>query len=228
MEDLGMLVLRAVLRWQPASPPVVLVTIARTWGSSSRPSGSLMAINEKGETIGSASGGIEDDLIDQGRADDVQAVCSTTKPALQRYGISDDDAHREGRHDGVPRLENTRLSPFLEAQACLVVTGAGNLSSHLCQMAMSFDFERLVCEPREHRSDWHLDGVIVNGKLPENLLQRWPDARTAVVAPTQEPKSDDLVLIDALQSNAFYVGTIGSLPQPRPLLPRLSAEFTVA
>lgn len=50
MENLGMLILRAVLRWQSAGQPVVLVTIARTWGLSSRPQGSLMAINERGET----------------------------------------------------------------------------------------------------------------------------------------------------------------------------------
>ena len=57
MEDLDTLVLRTALDWQAAGLPVVLVTVARTWGSSPRPPGSLMAINGRGETAGSVSGG---------------------------------------------------------------------------------------------------------------------------------------------------------------------------
>lgn len=42
----------------------MLVTVARTWGSSPRPPGSLLAINARGETVGPVSGGcIEDDLV---------------------------------------------------------------------------------------------------------------------------------------------------------------------
>ena len=52
MEDLDTQVLRTALGWQAAGLPVVLVTVARTWGSSPRPPGSLMAINGRGETVG--------------------------------------------------------------------------------------------------------------------------------------------------------------------------------
>ena len=44
MEDLDTRVLRAALTWQQAGQPAVLVTVARTWGSSPRPVGSMMAL----------------------------------------------------------------------------------------------------------------------------------------------------------------------------------------
>ncbi len=70
----------------------------------------------------------------------------------------------------------------------------------------------IVCDPREeHRASWQLAGVTVSHEMPDDLILRLkPDARTAVVALTHDPKLDDLALIDALQSDAFYVGAIGS------------------
>lgn len=52
---------------------------------------------------------------------------------------------------------------------------------------------------------------MVSHEMPDDLILRLqPDARTAVIALTHDPKLDDLALIDALQSDAFYVGAIGS------------------
>ena len=262
MEDLDTLVLRTAVAWQAAGLPVVLVTVARTWGSSPRPPGSLMAINGRGETVGSVSGGcIEDDLILRIREGGVQAACATDAPAVLRYGISADEAHRfglpcggtvelvlepvsshsrliellqacqqrrstervldlhtgevalrKGRRDGVPRLDDSHLTTYLGPQARLILIGAGDLSRFMCQMALSLGFEVIVCDPREeHRTGWNLDGVVVSREMPDDLILRLrPDARTAVVALTHDPKLDDLALIDALQSEAFYVGAIGS------------------
>jgi xanthine/CO dehydrogenase XdhC/CoxF family maturation factor len=89
MEDLDTLVLRTAVNWHAAGQPVVLVTVARTWGSSPRPPGSLMAINGRGETVGSVSGGcIEDDLIHRIKEGGVQAACASLTPEVLRYGIS--------------------------------------------------------------------------------------------------------------------------------------------
>ena len=97
MEDLDTIVLRTARGWQQQGLAVILVTVARTWGSSPRPPGSLLAINERGETVGSISGGcIEDDLISRIRDEGVQAVCADALPQVQRYGISADQAHRFG------------------------------------------------------------------------------------------------------------------------------------
>lgn len=277
MEDLDTRVLRTTLRWQAAGLRVVLVTVARTWGSSPRPPGSLMAINERGETVGSVSGGcIEDDLIQRIREGGVQAACASDTPALLRYGISADEAHRfglpcggtvelvlepvsahsqieelllackqrkstervldlatghvalhEGRRDGVPQLDEHRLVTYLGPQVRLIVIGAGDLSGYLCQMALSLGFEVTVCDPREEqRAGWALDGVVMSREMPDDLILRLrPDSRTAVVALTHDPKLDDLALIDALQSEAFYVGAIGSRRNTAQRQARLREHF---
>jgi len=277
MEDLDTLVLRTAVEWQAAGLPVVLVTVARTWGSSPRPPGSLMAINGRGETVGSVSGGcIEDDLIRRIKEGGVQAACATDTPAVLRYGISADQAHRfglpcggtvelvleplcshsrleelllacqqrrctermldlstgqvtlqESRRDGMPRLTDSQLTTCLGPQARLILIGAGDLSRFMCQMALSLGFEVIVCDPREeHRAGWRLDGVTLSHEMPDDLILRLrPDARTAVVALTHDPKLDDLALIDALQSEAFYVGAIGSRRNTAQRRERLHEHF---
>ena len=74
MIDINLLVLEKAVAWHDAGLPVWLVTVARTWGSSPRPPGSIMAINGQGQVAGSVSGGcIEDDLLDRIREGRLQA-----------------------------------------------------------------------------------------------------------------------------------------------------------
>ena len=66
MENLDVMVLRTLLAWRQAGQRALLATVVRTWGSSPRPVGSIMALCETGAVVGSVSGGcIEDDLIDR-------------------------------------------------------------------------------------------------------------------------------------------------------------------
>jgi xanthine dehydrogenase accessory factor len=87
-----------------------------------------------------------------------------------------------------------------------------------------------VCDPRqEHRAGWDLDGVVLSHEMPDDLILRLqPDARTAVVAVTHDPKLDDLALIDALQSDAFYVGAIGSRRHSELRKTRLHEHFDLS
>ena len=64
MENLDVMVLRTLRDWRLAGRRALLSTVVRTWGSSPRPIGSIMALAEDGAVVGSVSGGcIEDDLI---------------------------------------------------------------------------------------------------------------------------------------------------------------------
>lgn len=280
MEDLDTLVLRRAQAWLADGLPAVLVTVARTWGSSPRPPGSLMAINGQGETVGSVSGGcIEDDLIRSIREGGIQAVCAQGRPTVLRYGISADQAHRfglpcggtvelvleplapasrldqlleaclqrrstervldlntgqvelrEGRRDGVPHLDGDRLVTYLGARVRIIVIGAGDLSHFLCAMALGLGFEVIVCDPRpDYNASWSMPGVEISREMPDDLVLRLkPDARTAVVALTHDPKIDDLALIDALQSEAFYVGAIGSRRNSAQRRERLKTHFDLS
>ena len=280
MEDLDTLVLRTALGWHTNGLKVVLVTVARTWGSSPRPPGSLMAINERGDTVGSVSGGcIEDELIHRIREEGVQLICTEMKPTVLRYGISAEEAHRfglpcggtvelvlevisihsrldelllhcenrvstrrsldlltgqvqlqTGQRDGGPVLNEATLVTYLGPQARLIVIGASDLSRYLCQMALGLGFTVIVCEPREeYRASWQLDGVVLTSEMPDDVILRLqPDARTAIIALTHDPKLDDLALIDALHSNAFYVGAIGSRRNSEHRRERLRQHFNIS
>ena len=97
MESIDLLVLRTARDWLAAGERVLLATVARTWGSSPRPVGSMMALRNDGRVIGSVSGGcIEDDLIHRyTRAHGGQGMQGGL-PEVVRYGVSADEAHRFG------------------------------------------------------------------------------------------------------------------------------------
>jgi xanthine dehydrogenase accessory factor len=94
----------------------------------------------------------------------------------------------------------------------MLVIGAGQLSRALAQMALGLDFEVTVCDPRE---EYHLTldvpGTIFSKAMPDDLaIEMQLDPHTAVVAVTHDPKLDDLALLEALKSPAFYIGALGS------------------
>jgi len=94
----------------------------------------------------------------------------------------------------------------------LLIIGAGQLSRFLAQVALGMDYQVTVCDPREeYREGWSVAGVEVMTEMPDDLvLDMKLDRRSAVVALTHDPKLDDLALMEALKSDAFYVGAIGS------------------
>lgn len=107
MENLDLLVLTQLLSWRLQGQKALLATVVRTWGSSPRPVGSIMALCETGAVVGSVSGGcIEDDLIYRYKSNGTQAAHLADEPTThdipvsppQRvtYGVSADEAHRFG------------------------------------------------------------------------------------------------------------------------------------
>jgi xanthine dehydrogenase accessory factor len=94
----------------------------------------------------------------------------------------------------------------------MLVIGAGQLSRALAQMALGLDFEVTVCDPREeYHLTWDVPGTIFSKAMPDDLaIEMQLDPHTAVVAVTHDPKLDDLALLEALKSPAFYIGALGS------------------
>ena len=94
----------------------------------------------------------------------------------------------------------------------MLVIGAGQLSRALAQMALGLDFEVIVCDPREeYHLTWDVPGTTFSTAMPDDLaVELQLDPHTAVVAVTHDPKLDDMVLLEALKSPAFYVGALGS------------------
>ena len=94
----------------------------------------------------------------------------------------------------------------------MVIIGSGQLSRALAPIAQALDFEVICCDPREEYGlTWDVPGSIFSTKMPDDLVvELQPDAHTAVVAVTHDPKLDDMALLEALKSPAFYVGALGS------------------
>ncbi|MFM0222090.1 XdhC family protein [Paraburkholderia dipogonis] len=94
----------------------------------------------------------------------------------------------------------------------LLLIGAGQLSALVAIIAGSLDFDVLVCDPREEFCAL-LDPAVarwVPGMPDDVVLAIGVDAHTAIVALTHDPKLDDMALTEALKSQAFYVGALGS------------------
>ena len=266
MENLDVMVLRTLRDWRAAGKRALLATVVRTWGSSPRPVGSIMALADDGSVVGSVSGGcIEDDLIfryTQAYAGKGEARSMPSgPPALVKYGVTADEAHRFGlpcggtlelllEHDPdaaalsrlVATLETGRLvrrsvdlatgavslepadvpSELLIDERHMVNTfgpeyrmlliGAGQLTEYLATMALFSGFAVTVCDPREeYRRAFNVPGAELVNDMPDDVVTAFkPDRRSCVVALTHDPKLDDLALLEALGTEAFYVGAIGS------------------
>jgi xanthine dehydrogenase accessory factor len=94
----------------------------------------------------------------------------------------------------------------------MLLIGAGQLTEYLATMALFSGFAVTVCDPREeYRGAWSVAGVRVLSQMPDDVVSNFkPDRRSCVIALTHDPKLDDLALLEALRTEAFYVGAIGS------------------
>ncbi len=108
----------------------------------------------------------------------------------------------------------------------LLLIGAGQLSQAVAQMASMLDFEVLVCDPREEYAALLPAGATRVLGMPDDVVRELnADAHTAIVALTHDPKLDDMALMEALRSNAFYIGALGSQRNTDTRKARLKEHF---
>jgi xanthine dehydrogenase accessory factor len=285
--DLDAVVSQA-LAWRAAGRKVALATVARTWGSSPRPAGSKLCVNDAAEFVGSVSGGCIEGAVIQ---DGLEVMAGGGSRMLE-FGVSDETAWEVGLacggkvevfveavapDDGVGGVSRAVLEQLLEARrtqravvlvtsldgsghrvvavpagpapgdalsaavagvarrdqaelidaglaggACLfepqlpplrlIIVGAVHVAQPLAEMAAVAGFAVTIVDPRR--------AFATAARFPgQDLVVRWPDvalgellpdARTAVVTLTHDPKLDDPALVAALASPAFYIGCLGS------------------
>ena len=112
----------------------------------------------------------------------------------------------------------------------LLIIGAGQMTQYLAQMALGLDYQVLICDPREEYADgFAVPGTTLTRDMPDDVVTAFaPDGHSAVVALTHDPKLDDLALMEALKSPAFYVGAIGSRVNQAKRKQRLAEHFDVS
>jgi xanthine dehydrogenase accessory factor len=117
-----------------------------------------------------------------------------------------------GRWQDVLEFDGALLSSVHGPRWRLVLIGAGQLTRYLAEMARMLDYHVVVIDPREeYANGWDLASVPLERGMPDDLVRELQlDGHSAIVALTHDPKLDDLALMEALKSAAFYVGAIGS------------------
>ena len=125
------------------------------------------------------------------------------------------------------QLTDTTLTTHHGPRWRLVLIGAGQMTQYLAQMARALDYEVLVCDPREeYATGFAIEGATLSRQMPDDLLTELKvDGHTAIIALTHDPKLDDLALMEALRSPAFYVGAIGSRANQSKRKQRLIEHF---
>ncbi|UZE96886.1 XdhC family protein [Alkalimarinus alittae] len=95
----------------------------------------------------------------------------------------------------------------------MLLLGAGEVSHYVAQMANSVGFAVTLCDPRESfLQGWQQEGVEVIQCLPDDLVRaRFHDPYCAILALAHDPRVDDMALMEALKTEAFYIGAMGSL-----------------
>jgi xanthine/CO dehydrogenase XdhC/CoxF family maturation factor len=85
-------VLERAAAWSEGGLGVALATVVSTWGSAPRPAGSQLAVNERGEFVGSVSGGCIEAAVVREALDAIR----DGKPRLLDYGVTHDRAWEVG------------------------------------------------------------------------------------------------------------------------------------
>ncbi len=95
----------------------------------------------------------------------------------------------------------------------LFIIGAGMVSQYLADMAQRLDYGVAVCDPRRDLLDaFAVDGTVRLCSMPDDAVKAHADdPMTAIVALTHDPRIDDMGLMEALKTSAFYVGAMGSV-----------------
>jgi len=256
MQSLDLDVLERALEWRREGRRVWLLSVARTFGASPRPPGSLAAIRDDGILVGSVSGGcIEDDLVRR------REEYAGRKPHFVSYGVTADEARRFGLPCGgeLEILVESEVAPAdLEAllariaegrivarqvdlatgawslaaasasDECertdtrftsvhgprwrMLVIGASEIAHYLAEIAATVDYQVFVCDPREeYRTAWRSANAKWIDGMPDDAVTAFrPDPHSVVLTVSHDPRLDDMALLEALKSDACYVGAVGS------------------
>jgi len=240
----------------------------KTWGSSPRPIGAMMACTMDGELVGSISGGcIEEDFLEQLRDGSLKTQYDgESKPFLVKYGVTAEEQARLKlpcggqlhvlleyidstkvnidvfqrlavdleNHNRVSRIvdlnngvisaaaessedavviEGSRMTHSLSPMYRLLILGAGDVAKFVAEMAIALEYDVTLCDPRPNYLDnWHVPGVETTAQLPDDVVrERFSNPYSGIIALAHDPRVDDMALMEALKTNAFYIGAMGSI-----------------
>ncbi len=260
-------IITTVAGWLRAGQSAWLCTILKTWGSSPRPIGSMMACTLDGELVGSISGGcIEEDFLEQLQDGSLKSRFQEEgRPFIVKYGITAEEQARLKlpcggqlhvlleyfdpepgvvevfnhisdaleNHRKVSRIVNLAsgaihytdestdeaviinddtLVHSLSPHYRLLLLGAGDVARYVAELALALEYDVTLCDPRpKYLENWHVNGVVTTSRLPDDVVrEQFSNPYSGVIALAHDPRVDDMALMEALKTDAFYIGAMGS------------------
>lgn len=121
-------------------------------------------------------------------------------------------AAAESSEDAVV-IEGSRMTHSLSPMYRLLILGAGDVAKFVAEMAIALEYDVTLCDPRPNYLDnWHVPGVETTAQLPDDVVrERFSNPYSGIIALAHDPRVDDMALMEALKTNAFYIGAMGSI-----------------
>ena len=110
-------------------------------------------------------------------------------------------------------IEGSRMTHSLSPMYRLLILGAGDVAKFVAEMAIALEYDVTLCDPRPNYLDnWHVAGVETTAQLPDDVVrERFSNPYSGIIALAHDPRVDDMALMEALKTNAFYIGAMGSV-----------------
>lgn len=198
-------IFQALIELEKNNQPAALCTVTKSEGSTPRHVGSKMLVYPDGKFIGTVGGGdLEHRVLDE-----AWMALSDGKPRYLHYNMADPSR-------GDPGVCGGQVEVFVEPilpPATIVVIGAGHVGKAVAHLAKWLGFRVVVSDDREEfctpeatpgADEYH---PVEMGKLAESLAIT---NRTYLVVTSRGSSVDALGLPSLLESNAAYIGVIGS------------------
>jgi len=192
--------------------PVALVTIVESSGSTPRGPGSMMLVDRDGKLLeGTIGGGI---LEERAKRDAVECL-RKKESKLFFYELNTDGKK------SLPMICGGSVSFFVEifpSKKRLIIIGAGHIGEKLCKIANILGYTVIIIDDREDRAtkeNFSEATEILVGNVLEAVKKTLIDENTCIVIVTHAHKYDQAVLEAVIDSNALYIGMIGSTSKVR-------------
>ncbi|HHY04370.1 MAG TPA: XshC-Cox1-family protein [Thermoanaerobacterales bacterium] len=190
--------------------PVAVVTIVDVEGSTPRGVGSMMLVDEKGALLeGTIGGGI---LEEKAKRDAAKCIRAKTSQMVEY------DLDSTGKVKGaLPMICGGKTRIFIKVisqKEHLVIAGGGHIGQRLAKMAKMLDYCVTVLDYREEmltKERYPDVDELILGDIPENLAKIPIDFSTNIVIVTHGHKFDQDALEKVINSDARYIGMIGSM-----------------
>ena len=120
-------------------------------------------------------------------------------------------------------IQDDQLSQCFGPRMRMLLVGAGELARNLAELGLAMDYEVLVTDPRQQfLAQWEGPAAKLIDGMPDDAVRQYAaDAHSIVITLTHDPRIDDMALMEALESDAWYVGALGSQRTTEKRLARL-------